>query len=134
MKAADLRIGNYLECEVLDGEIMIDGFNPIVQIRTIEFDYQSEEYFCLNTNSDHIYLGHYKPIPLTEKWLIDFEMTSLEFKDRYFIKDDFSIDYNRVHKNFYFNIGYDYGVMIEYIHELQNLYFALVGEELTLKK
>jgi hypothetical protein len=73
-----------------------------------------------------------KPIPLTEEWLVKFgfkNKTVLEFIDRYFI-DEFSVDYNRTHKYYHFNVGYEFNVEIDHIHELQNLHFSLTGEEL----
>jgi len=67
-----------------------------------------------------------EPIPLTEEWLLNFGYT----------KED---------SNFW-NLGhivweYDGGVFIcnkngitlKYVHQLQNLYFALTGRELTIK-
>ena len=66
-----------------------------------------------------------KPVPLTEEWLLRFG----------FVNDKLE----------YFTIEYDnhagYGLFyrgnlltgIEYVHQLQNLYFALTGTELEIK-
>jgi hypothetical protein len=80
----------------------------------------------------------YKPIPLTDEWLVRFgatqESISLCFKG---IKVGGSV----------LNINPDNGVcwvtmginilnipqLIQHVHQLQNLYFALTGEELTIK-
>jgi hypothetical protein len=72
----------------------------------------------------------YNPIPLTEEWLLNFG----------FIKNSTSwtnwqkptgvkeIRVSIHNKYLFYN-----GRMIEFIHQLQNLYFALTGEELTTK-
>ena len=81
-----------------------------------------------------------KPIPLTEEWLLKFGFIyngwSYNFK-RYvfhsqgknekleFYNTEFGISKNKE----VFNISYK----IEYVHQLQNIYFALTNEELTFK-
>lgn len=74
---------------------------------------------------------NYNPIPLTEEWLLKlgFETDHIEwwngiiclgiFKDGiYYLPTD--------------QISFRIGKEIEYVHQLQNLYFALTGEELIL--
>jgi hypothetical protein len=69
-----------------------------------------------------------QPIPLTEEWLLkfDFEITNnFQTKDRFqtHIQDGI--------------IWFEYGYIVielKYVHQLQNLYFALIGEELTFKQ
>lgn len=56
-------------------------------------------------------------IPLTEEWLLKFGVESIY---------DFKI-YNDDGDVFYYAVG------CEYVHQLQNLYFALTGEELEIK-
>jgi hypothetical protein len=84
--------------------------------------------------------AYYRPIPLTEEWLLKFGFVAK------------SIDYNftlgnieiasaiRVlstneRRNFYLDceIPEWMKIKIEYVHQLQNLYFALTGEELQTK-
>ena len=89
------------------------------------------------------YLAGFKPIPLTEEWLVkfgfkvehlnfgayetklnDFFNLQFELKNQWNEKDGFHL---------YVNGGeYDSNVFIKYVHQLQNLYFALTGEELTI--
>ena len=71
-----------------------------------------------------------EPIPLTEEWLLKFGFDKYEFdhkenqyrhKERLIVlRDDKFVDYGS-------------SVVLEHIHQLQNLYFALTGSELTLK-
>jgi len=109
MKASELRIGNYIE---VNGEIRQVTSGIIVTIDTI-------------SKPDT------KPIPLTEEWLLKFGF------------DEKGIGYA---KGFIYLWHYDDGIFLElvsdsnshntplkYVHQLQNLYFALTGEELTIK-
>ena len=72
-------------------------------------------------------LKNYKPIPLTEEWLLRF---GIDKKDRV-INGNFNIGV------LYYNGGIDYFEFdvthIKHVHQLQNLYFALTGKELTIK-
>jgi hypothetical protein len=77
-----------------------------------------------------------QPIPLTEEWLVKFGFQNDD--DDWLIDID---DRNCIHINLKKKRtlleSYD-GLLtvknIEYVHFLQNLYFALTGEELTLKE
>lgn len=80
-----------------------------------------------------------EPIPLTDEWLVKFGFE----KESDFI---FSIDRFIVFKNLYNNVlglntsdfytstGIGFQKHLEHVHTLQNLYFALTGEELKFEK
>jgi hypothetical protein len=75
-----------------------------------------------------------KPIPLTEEWLLKFGFKK-NYKLGLYYKGGHAIDIHR-EGNAEFYTG-EYGgwfVFIEHVHQLQNLYFALTGEELVLTK
>ena len=118
MEVKELRIGNYVKDYYYDTTIEV-SIKTLIVIE--ELTKPTSEFQCPIV-----------PIPLTEEWLLmfGFKLHKMEFKNRYFIGEEFSIDYNIVHKSFYFNIGYEYGVNMKYIHQLQNLYYALTGQEL----
>ena len=65
-----------------------------------------------------------KPIPLTEEWLLKFGFRE---SNKYLFKYKLGLK-KRGDNYFYDNIS------IKHVHQLQNLYFALTGEELTLKQ
>jgi hypothetical protein len=67
---------------------------------------------------DHAH--NFKPIEITNEWLLDFGFVKG--------KKGWSKTLNNKRK---FNL---YMHTSQFIHQLQNLYFALTGEELTLKK
>lgn len=110
MKANELRIGNLIESRTCHHVIVNWG-----TLRAI-------------SNGERTY----KPIPLTEEWLV-----KLKFNK------DFTGWQNKGIRLYFDDIlnsivldtdGCDYlnQVKIQYVHQLQNLYFALTGEELTL--
>jgi hypothetical protein len=120
MKAAELRIGNYVKGL---------GFNIFWIVEGIENDfiYSSKAWRLLSC---------FEPIPLTEEWLLEFG-----FEKEYI--NQTGCDFFRFgeHEIFYYpekkEFKYDMlilsdGVNIKHIHQLQNLYFALAGEELTI--
>jgi hypothetical protein len=110
MKAQELRIGNYV----------YNGFNDITKISSIICQYNTSGYL----------LETLKPIPLTEEILLKcgFEKTYFE-NIPYFEKGCLTID----------GCFYDVELMdstklnIIHLHQLQNLYFALTGQELNIE-
>ncbi len=73
------------------------------------------------------------PIPLSQKWLEKFGFEYSEFEDLY-QKGGYDVDTkDNVYCHFYINEYGDWYKDIEHVHQLQNLYFALTGEELTIK-
>lgn len=81
-------------------------------------------------------LKNYKPIPLTEDWLLGFgfEKKSLHNfnNDFYFVKNRlFFCEYTH-EKICYENRALD--ISIKYVHQWQNLYFMLTGKYLVLNK
>ena len=72
-----------------------------------------------------------EPIPLTEEWLerFGFEKRKISYLYGY---GNFLYDYRLKLWTWYGIQLHDY--LITYVHQLQNLYFALTGEELQLKE
>ena len=103
MTENELRIGNYY---IFDGEV---------------FKLEKEYFVILQLN-----LSLTKPIPLNEKWLMKF---SFNFKELGF--QDLSVSIGMSSKKIYFNIG-NYCRLLKYVHELQDIYFALTGKELEI--
>jgi hypothetical protein len=116
IKANELRIGNYY-----------DQFGNIHQVNghTIsELEKAPEsQLWC-------------KPIPLTEEWLLKFGFIKTSEYEFYFWQN--SIWKLKEYKNKRYYELYHYSdevdcTMIKYVNQLQNLYFALTGEELTIE-
>jgi len=110
MKAAELRIGNWINY-LGSGE---------VQIKDAKALFNSMEQF------DYPY-PKVSPIPLTEEWLIKFGFDGQDY-------NLFTIELSR---NQFMILKDEWLIVIsnncKYVHQLQNIYFALTGEELTIK-
>ena len=122
MTANELRIGNLI---LVDGEITeITG----IKKSTVSFSDGFQMFIA----------GGIEPIPLTEEWLLKFGFDKVlprNDKMYYRLNDYFVIEDSR-----FFLLGDDaFEILklrqeIKYVHQLQNLYFALTGEELTIKE
>lgn len=127
MKASELRVGNivYIPQTKTNEQIGCIEENGRFVIKGYKSSYSSIE--CL------------RPIPLTEEWLIKFGFTRHHtdyFNDVIFIKN--VPNNNEFEWGVYPNeIGSGIQIKnrkpLKYVHQLQNLYFALTGEELELK-
>lgn len=118
MDVKELRIGNYLERP--NGNIAHVTWGVI---KDVEARYRT-----------------YTPIPITEEWLVKFGFVKLP--DREYLADQWGIgahpltdDYLLIIKSIDGEYFYQTTIFqLKYIHSLQNLYFALTGEELTIEK
>jgi len=124
MKANELRIGNYF----------IDTVGSYCNPNTIQQVHKIDRY-GVNGWQDMGASGvcefeQMNPIPLTEEWLLKF---GFEKYGNEFTKEDINI-YHKELNEFRCRID-DYNhVVLLYVHALQNLFFALTGEELTIKE
>lgn len=111
IQAIELRISNLAE---YNGE-----FNTVAELFNI-------------SNS-----SHWNPIPLTEEWLIKFYFEAINHIHGYRFYTLSQSKKNKIHIDVYDNKTVYMGHTIkniEYVHQLQNLYFALTGQELTIKE
>jgi hypothetical protein len=122
MKSNELRIGNF----VLKAEIT-EEISSIHSDNTIRLKKGESSKGCYHINL-------IQPIPLTEEWLIKFgfkkpahswngKIFHLSEWDLYPLNWCVVMDKN----------GAVIVKKLKYVHQLQNLYFALTGEELTIK-
>jgi hypothetical protein len=111
------------------------------ELRVGVYIYYCEEVFEVDAECIKMHMGDdlddaYRPIPLTEEWLLKFgfEIVLNQYKKITDVSKD-------TFKNIPFIIlfldnqfQYDdlrFRTNLQYVHQLQNLYFALTGEELT---
>jgi len=140
MKVEELRKGNYiLGCD----ETEIDRGNGIYEDVEIEeivqfIGYDPFEGWFWTEGGDREEYRHFQEIPLTEDWLLrlGFEYVMCEDGIDGFARNGFA--FINIQQFRMLVSGDEYAVLIEhdiqYVHQLQNLYFALTGDELTLKK
>jgi hypothetical protein len=120
MTATELRIGNYLALPTRDEKLVI-----VEQIC-------KDEFIVCNVTSNEWPLSDYSPIPLTEVWLLKFGFYKYGNMDLWKQHKKGKGNYNKVTINSFSGMNlhvYPY-TKISYVHQLQNLYFALTGKEL----
>jgi hypothetical protein len=109
MKANELRIGNYLQ----------NFAGDIAQV--------------IHLTKDKTILE--SAIPLTEEWLLKFEFVKVSTN----YERDWLLLWGNIKTgtiDFVLNEPHSYKrhiTPLKYVHQLQNLYFALTGEELTIR-
>ena len=134
MQANELKIGNWVY------EVNENSKGTIAAILQNERDIFDVEMLNKDGMFFEVQLEDIKPIPLTEEWLV-----KLGFK----LKDgqDDDKDSTMYHRNMICDIEYGDGSVfwhdnytsiyhksITYVHDLQNLYHAIMGEELKIKQ
>lgn len=108
MKKNELRIGNYVFHKE-DNVKEVSVVSGVFELAYVKFE-----------NADWIY--DINPIPLTEEWLRNFDIKKIWLFEIHGCDSD----------GFYISYVYD-SIHLKYVHQLQNLYFALTGEELCLQ-
>ena len=140
IQASELRIGNFIgmnleeypnnfftsleigeTMKVYDGLITLKG----AAIKRVETSF--------------MYVDDFEPIPLNEDWLVRFGFENVDDEIDYseFVLNYVTIEGNGSDKQepFHFVLGVDYRerkTEIKYVHQLQNLYWCLCGEELKI--
>ncbi len=109
MKPEELRIGNWLQDFYLKKPYQVTA-NGISSFEKVVKDgrYQATAWLA---------------IPLTEEWVIKLNLIDKNFKTLFYWTKE----------GWYFKF-YEGDIKIEYVHQLQNLYFALTGEELEYEQ
>jgi hypothetical protein len=83
------------------------------------------------------YTTPFEPIPLTEEWLLKFGFDFYQnIGSRKFMNFGNLIIETNAHKDIpvYYTEQRELICIIKYVHQLQNLYFALTSEDLTIKQ
>lgn len=108
INANELRIGNY---GLSGGQELMITAQGIVYLQNGEMEFN--------------------PIPLTKEWLLKFGFDKKFNKGKITVIPNGRLNYENGRT--YFNSWTIMEKQPEYVHQLQNLYFALTGEELTVK-
>ncbi len=107
MKVNELKIGNTIKNGVISG---------------IKFTNS----WYIETNEKWIELEYIEPIPLTEEWLLKFGFVYNDTWGRYFKGHE---ELRKEINGFCYFLNGSW-LFVDYVHKLQNLYFALTNEEL----
>lgn len=133
----ELRIGNYVEC--------LGDTKQVLDISKHFNQNETSRYYVGFKGIVPIKCMHLKPIPLTEQWLLDFGFKTKPScnKDEYHVTLDdgwayMCLDFEGGASIYaclddFKNGSYaclEEKAIVKHVHQLQNLYFALTGEEL----
>ena len=123
MNAKEIRIDNYLFMD-----------KDIVQVRTVS---EHGFNFGLHGYAANI-MDWWKPIPLTEEWLLKFGFMFEKNHYGYSFPEhsDWLLEFNKANNKWWVRYGLEKidCERLSYVHQLQNLVFALTGEELKLSE
>ena len=140
---AELRIGNYVTVDNIE-------FHPKLKDVVLKVTGISETRNDYSISLEHInqiqntYYETYsqfsffiKPIPLTEEWLLKFGWGQSDEHELCDNSNDVLFYYDYHFERFWIELDDSfttnsicYNMNIKYVHQLQNLYFALTGKEL----
>lgn len=131
IKAGDLRIGNLID-HSFNGIVKVNGIHP--SLDKLHIDCVKEQGEGKKAWRD---IKEFSPIPLTEEWLVRF---GFEYDDEFegnVYDSDLGVSIGVSGDITYFmgnleTMWTDVLQETKYVNQLQNLYFALTGEELTL--
>jgi len=122
MKANDLRIGNYIK-DIFD----------VKKHEVRQLDLEDFSAMLNYKNSNH--RNTYNPVELNDEWIKSFNFENSKTQDKFFTKDN-NIGISTADDKFRFIQGNFVCQLvlrdIEFVHELQNLYYALTGVELLV--
>ena len=127
MEVNQLKIGNYVKGNVVYSNrpyVTFERFNEKLDVAFFSDG---------STHGIGEYLKDLSGIPLTEEWLLKFGFYIDSFKN-------YELGNINIHRlTFKLDIfeeddWHTIPIKMKYVHQLQNLYFALTGEELTIKQ
>ena len=127
----ELRIGNYVYGTLMDEEN--ENVDRLL-CRVMGVDETSSlgdgwEFLVEGLHEEEVsFYDDFEPIPLTEEWLLKFGFKKDKVDETYY-KDNFEI---MLPNFFQYKISLISDALVKHVHQLQNLYFALTGQELTI--
>jgi len=119
MKANELRLGNYF----------VDSKGRLCEVEEI-----SKHFIDCNITAIDSAITSFpiRPIPLTEEWLLKFGFTKIYNGHLNYVKEFGGLNaYGEWEDGKLIGVSVEcIHLLIKYVHQLQNLYFSLTGEEL----
>lgn len=138
INANDIRINNWLHHN--ESWCYRERKNPF--LKGFDFQFDEQDWYAIGECT--MSLDNVSGIPLTEDWLLRFGFENItltrgilyptfEKKYRHVLVES-SIKLQEIDTNMWMWLVGNTNVHIYEVHQLQNLYFALTGQELELKK
>lgn len=125
MEAKDLRLGNYVRRKTINPDGIAEEYYEVLVVNSSTIS--KLEVGPILSRADG-YTVFVEPIPLTEEWLLKFGFVRNKIKHEIGDFECHSIGDGK------WNFVWDklvFSASLKYVHTLQNLYFALTGEELS---
>jgi hypothetical protein len=142
MEASELRIGNWVDISYKDDEQDQHQVTGTTERGAVWFVPDPSSFECAFS------INQIKPIPLTEEWLVKFGFR--KYKNGYIITPSMGLDYGYVIEHYEWRGDWALGILyydpvrdcdidevynfcgtgLKHVHQLQNIYHALTGEEL----
>ena len=123
IKVNELRIGN----------LVTESLGEILRIVSLSIDNNIQNICARGKNAAIWGMSGLNPIPLTTEIL---EKCGFKFdKNRPYDMNNYGVDMDEKNLHFYYDsitLNFNGFGNVQYVHQLQNLYFALTGEELTI--
>ena len=144
MKTSELRLGNYVGLD-LDGEYLSDNGD----IKNAAYEVNDQYFIVDDISENELYLidqsnecfeweaNQISPLLITENWLLRFGFSMRDaFTGYKLVTEKYKLYYDNGELTF---ADFDMGRALKfkgckYIHQLQNLFFAMVDSELQLLK
>ena len=120
MKANELRIGNYVHGPL--GELCV--------VKQLGID-KNPNFIEVEIVDGGIGCNGTSPIPITKEWLLRLGFKKVGNREEYVV---FGLRICKTTENEFICPDYDRDIIVNHLHQLQNLYFALTGQELTIKE
>lgn len=133
IKATELRIGSLASGHINERqkEYLSDEYIYVItEIKSLKVNVNLIEDYAMNIyKSTHLPYDKINPIPITEEWLLRFGFQRESLKSSWTLNDeeiwdDLPIGRKIIYQN----------TPVYYVHQLQNLYYALTGNELEIKE
>ena len=128
MNAKEFRIGNLINYRIVD---KFDERKEWLEVSEIDYD------DLRIIEKKHLMNQDYQPIEITEEWLLKLNFEII-YKSNFTLRLDhkenykFGAGWNLVNGHFHIRYIGEQFTHIKYVHQLQNLYFAITELELSL--
>lgn len=125
----EYRVGNYL----LDN----GRHNRIFQFGGLEANEEYTEWKYIHWMIPfpaYSRINEVEPILLVGQWLLKFGFSNPEYSNSWWMIDGFDGVIKKFNDKYYLSIGGEDVRELEFVHQLQNIYFAITDNELTVNE
>ena len=137
METKELRIGNYLQLTETSRQELWDCCEVRTEsnVGNVDWINENEIGICVEGESFEFEINDIEPIPLIEEWLVKSNAKRINDNFQSYILERFILTWKSAYKYWYVmdSESLTYLTKIEFVHEWQNFYFVMQGEELRFE-